>query len=99
MNPWSRQREHPAYVFRRDEVPRRAEHVRADDRTRGELALDVRVGCGHGSLADAPFAANVVLRLDRAEAADHLEWCAQWLDQVLVGETPPRDLARGQCRS
>jgi hypothetical protein len=66
------QRQQPADVVRRDEVPRRTHHVGAQDLAGVERPLD---GCVRGipeALADAPFRAAEVLGLHRHEPAHDL---------------------------
>ena len=66
------EREHPADVGRRHEMPRGPHDVRSQDRAVGDLALDVRVGQAARSLAQRPLRAGIVLRLHGTEGADDL---------------------------
>ena len=62
----------PANVCRRDEVPGRPHHMRPENRALAERALDRAIVGVARTQPDSPFRAGVVLRLHRAEPADHV---------------------------
>ncbi len=66
------EREEPAEVVPSDEVPRRSEHVRPDDRTGRHCLIEVPVGETLRALTDGPFRGTVVLRLHREMPSDGL---------------------------
>ena len=59
--------EQPAEILRRDEVPGRPHHVRADEGAGVERAVEGRVGGVPRPEGERPLRAGVVLRLDGAE--------------------------------
>src|SRR5438067_2563116 len=63
--------EHPANVARRDEVPRRPQHVRAQDPPFVDLPFDLGVGDVSGALSQRPLRAGVVLCLHSAKRPHH----------------------------
>src|SRR5262249_34902347 len=67
-----REREQPANVLGRDEMPRRAHDVRPEDFARVERSLDLAVARALQSLAERPPGPAVVLCLNGAEPADDL---------------------------
>src|SRR5438552_4076064 len=67
---WAGEREHPADVLGRDEMPCRPQHVGPDDRTPLERAIDDRTCRRYGTLPDGPARGGVVLRLNGPEPAD-----------------------------
>ena len=68
-----RQREHPADVLRRYEMPGRPKDVRPKDVAPIEGAIDIRVGERRCAKRQCPLGAGVVLRLDGAEPGDDLD--------------------------
>lgn len=89
-----RELEHPADVLRCDEVPRRPQDVRAEDRALVERAVDRRIRRTDESLREIPLRRSVVLRLYRTESRDDLRGRGQRLsDEMLAGETLPNEVA------
>src|SRR5919199_3512447 len=91
------QLQHPADVGRPYEVPRRPQHVRAHDRAGIEGVLQIRLGRVAGPLGDGPLRRTVVLRLDRAQPANHfVRGRAGTTNQALVVHAPASDVAAVQ---
>ena len=87
VNARRAERQHPADVGRRHQVPGGAQHVCAEDRAAAERVLDIGVGAVAGSLRDRPLHAQVVLRLDRAQAGDDRFWAHRTAaDQPLIAQ-------------
>ena len=85
--------EHPTDVGRRDEVPGRAQHVRAQDRAVGDERFDLRVDDAGRALRDGPLRAGIVLRLYGTESLDDLERRVEGhADEPLPDESLIRDL-------
>ena|SRR5205807_3117774 len=87
--PGGGQRQHPANVGRRDEVPSGTEHMRADDRAVAQGLLDHRIDGSAGPHPDGPLRPGVVLRLNRAEPAHDLARLGEdGCQELLMGESP-----------
>ena len=72
MNSRRRERQHPADVSGRDEVPRWTQDMRAHDRSRGDFFLYVSICRSSRSLSKSPLRRSVVLGLHRAQQSDDL---------------------------
>jgi hypothetical protein len=93
--PGGRELEQPAQVVRTNEVPRRPQHVGAQDLARGEGAFHVGGGAVSQAEADAPHRARVVLRLDGQQVLDHLRRVAEGgSGDVLAAQAAEGDRAR-----
>jgi hypothetical protein len=65
------QRQQPADVLRRDEMPGRAKRVGAQDLSIIEGDFDVRLGRCLQAQSNRPFRPGEVLRLDGGQSSDH----------------------------
>ena len=74
VHPRCAQRQHPADVVWRHEVPGRTEHVRAENRAVIERLLDVGVTEASRTQAEGPFRRRIVVRLDASQPRDELSW-------------------------
>jgi len=89
------QREHPADVGRRHEMPRRAQHVRPQDAPLGERRLDGFVRQTGSAQPQRPLGAGIVLRLDRAKPGDDVGRILKIRTRELLPvEAPVKEAAR-----
>jgi len=85
----------PAQVLARDEVPRRAQHVRADDVAAVQCGVDVRLGARACALAQRPLRLGELLGLHRSEPAHSIAYVVEWLArEALLGQASPHGVER-----
>src|SRR4029077_1249444 len=85
--------EHPPDVGRKDEMPRRPQHVRPENLSLVKLALDAGVGRVTRALSNRPFRTRVVLSLHCAEGLDDVARSGGTASgQELAGKAPPANV-------
>src|SRR5204862_472630 len=88
------QLEHPPDVGRKNEMPGRTQHVRAENLPSVELALDAAVGRITRALSNCPFRTRIVLGLHRAERLDDVARSSGTVgSQELPGKASPANVA------
>jgi len=92
LDPRTGEGQQPPDVRRRNQVPRRPEDVRPNQRPVREQPIDGGRGAGLDPLADRPGRSRVVLGLDGDERSDRLDLRGVARSREPLGlETPQRD--------